>query len=212
MAAVLAPHHTSRATGYVADRYGNDPFVWVQPFLWSHCHARSRSPTFGQSAHGPFVEGKDAVFFVSHDPASDQVVCDCVFVIEEVLPIEEVEARFAASHPIRHYHFDQSRSKHHLQSTLTRVANSSTSFVLDPPMPLGPWIESHVKQRSMPVLEYFSLKKRKNVRVVTTDAQGIYERCVEWTSMPSHRTLASLPLETLRAVELVYPGEEEIEW
>jgi len=212
MAAILAPHNSENIEGHIADRYGNDPFVWVSPFLWSHCHARSRPQDFGRGNHGPTVNGRDAVFFVSHDRSSDEVVCDCVFVVAESVPIAAAEARFPAGHPARHYHFDHQRSKYHINSTTTRIADRNLSFIPHPPMPLGTWIESHVEQRSMSVLDYMRLKMRRNVRVVRYDAQGIYDRLRAWVKLPNHTALESLPLHTLKGVKLVYPANEPVRW
>jgi hypothetical protein len=212
MAAVLAPHHATKVGRHVADRYGNDPFVWVSPFLWSHCHARSRSRDFGLGVGGPLVHGKDAVFFLSTDPETNDVLVDCVFLIAEVAAIGEAEARFAPSHPARHYHFDQQRSPKHLRSELTRIADPELSFLPSPPMPLGAWIENHLAPRSMPALDYFRLKKRKNVRVVISDAQGLYDRLLAWSKLPGHSALKCLPLRTLRQIAPLYPANWPIHW
>ncbi|MDP2449915.1 MAG: hypothetical protein Q8M93_15800 [Polaromonas sp.] len=152
------------------------------------------------------------VFFVSTDFESGEVVFDCVFVIGEVLSISDAETRFPNAHPARHYHFDQERCPSHKLSTLTRIADPTASFIPTPPMPLGSWIECHVSARSMPVLDYFRMKKRKNVRVVTHDAQGIYDRLVQWSKMPGHAALACLPMQTLREIQPEYPAEGAIDW
>ena len=212
MTTVLAPHHVDRRHGYISDRYGNDPFVWTAPFLWSHCHARSRSPSFGFALSGTRVHGKDAVFFVGNDPESNEPFIDCVFLVAEVVAIGLAESRFSQSDPARHYHFDQARSPHHEKSKLTRVADPIYSFVPHPPMPLGLWIENHVEQRSMSVIDYFRLRKRRNVRMVTVDAQGLYERVVQWSKINGRSALSRLPAESLKGVRLDYPAVGEIAW
>jgi hypothetical protein len=212
MAAVFAPHHTARFGEYVADLYGNDPFVWVSPFLWSHCHARSRPTSFGTSTKGSTVCSKDAVFFVSTDPKTQSVVVDCVFVIDRVVWIGDAEKMFPDSHPVRHYHFDHERSPNHNKSKLTRIADPNFSFIPNPPMPLESWVEDHVEQRSMSVIEYFRLGKRKNVRVITKNADGIYERLLAWTKLPGHAALEFLPLQALGKVKPEYPAEGPIDW
>jgi hypothetical protein len=212
MAAILAPHHGNLSAGFMADRYGNDPFVWSSPFVWSHCHARSRSQDFGHARTGPFVFGMDAVFFVSIHPQTRKLVCDCVFVIDDVLPIRVAEESYPPGHPVRHYHFDQNRNKHHEGSSLTRVADTKTSFVPHPPAPIGRWIEAHVAERKLSTIEYFKLPKRRNVRVVVTDAQGIYDRLVAWCRRPGHRRLSVLPPSSLQAIRCDYPAEGQIAW
>jgi len=212
MSAILAPHHSSCIQGYIADRYGNDPFVWVSPFVWSHCHARSRALNFGLGNQGPSVDGRDVAFFVSHNDETDKVVVDCVFVIADVVPISQAEMSFPVGHPVRHYHFDQERCPQHKRSQYTRIAHTTTSFIPHPPMPLDDWVDDHVAKRKMKVLDYFRLKKRRNVRVITHDAQGIYDRLVKWANMPGHQALTCLPLDTLMRINLVYPANGLIHW
>ena len=148
----------------------------------------------------------------SHILQNQELVCDCVFVIGKVLPIREAEAQYAACHPIRHYHFDQNREPHHKNSTLTRVADSQTSFIPDPPAPIGTWIQSYVVNSKLSVHEYFKLKKIKNVRAVTTDPQGLYNRINEWSSKPGHQKLAVLPLSSLQQLPIHYPTGDNIDW
>ncbi len=212
MAAILAPHHGNVSAGFMADRYGNDPFVWTSPFVWSHCHARSRSRDFGLARRGPLVFGKDAVFFVTVAPQTRRIVCDCVLVIDGVLCIRAAEATYPLGHPIRHYHFDQDRDPHHKRSSLTRIADAKRSFVPHPPAPIGPWIEAHVAKRKLPALEYFGLPKRRNVRIVQRDAQAIYDRVLAWCTKPGRQKLNVLPLNSLQAIHCKYPAEGQIAW
>ena len=212
MAAVLAPHNAALVSGYVVDRSGNDPFVWLNPFVWSHCHARSRSREFGLARKGPFVFGKDAVFFVSVHPKTGKLVCDCVFVIDKVLPIAQAEAHYPPTHPIRHYHFDQDRSRYHKNSRLTRVADADRSLVPHPPAPIGAWIQAHVHKRKLTVSSYFAMKKRRNVRIVQNDAQGIYDRVVAWCSKPGHQRLQVVPVQCLQQIAPESPADGDITW
>src|SRR5262249_14520625 len=154
---------------------------------------RSRSSRFGHALREPLVSGKDAVFFVTYDPNAKELLCDCVFVIAETLPIREAEAKYSIYHPVRHYHFDQDRNPSNKNSILTRVAEPEASFIPHPPARIGDWIESHVRNRKLTVGEYFSMKKRKNVRVITRDAQGIYDRINIWSCQPGHQKLSCLP-------------------
>jgi hypothetical protein len=212
MTAILAPHHSDLLNGFYADRYGNDPYVWTKPFLWSHCHARSRPVQFGLGLKGPTIKGKDVVFFLSNDGDSKQIVCDCVFVIAAVLPIAIAAKSFPENHAVQHYHFDQERSSHHKNSTLTRIADPLLSFVPHPPMPIGAWIEEHVETRSMSVIDYFQMKKRKNVRIVTKDVQGIYDRLEKWVTLQGHGRLDCLPSSSLKVVKVAHPANNIIDW
>ncbi|MDD2775652.1 MAG: hypothetical protein PHU06_06835 [Gallionella sp.] len=215
MAAVLAFHHCSQFGRVLADKYGNDPFVWVMPFLWSHCHARSRPKTFGEAKNPPFVRGRDAVFFVTHHPKTRKLVCDCVFVIDKVMQIKDAEAYFPISHPARHFHFDhgQSRNPHHVHSSLTRIADTKLSFVLDPPMPIDWWIEQYVRYTGNPVSKYFQAKRIKNVRVIDRDANGLYNRTLKWTRRRGHGAHAVLPMRDLRlTVRPSHPANGQINW
>lgn len=213
VAAVLAFHHGARFGGAVADTYGNDPFVWVSPFLWSHCHARSRPASFGRGTKAPFVRDKDAVFFLSRPPGYDDIVFDCVFVIRAVCSIASVEGTFRPTHPARHYHFDQARSRYHKASALTRIADGDLSFVPEPPMPLGQWIEEHVAPGKLTVADYFGMRKRKNVRIVTADANGLYDRLVNWTQRPGHSRHIQLAMPSLlAAVNPTFPAPGPIVW
>jgi hypothetical protein len=212
MAAVLAFHHTSPFGTALGDRYGNDPFVWVRPFLWSHCHARSRSSTFGMACIPPLVHERDAVFFLSHD-RDNKLVCDCVFVIAETWPIASAEVRFPPQHPARHYHFDQRRNPHHVSSARTRIADEVRSFVPDPPMPIGRWISGYVSAQSLTVHQYFAMNKIKNVRIVTRDAEGLYKRVVSWSKEPGHRRRKVLSMRHLRrSLPPEFPGSKPIAW
>lgn len=212
MAAILAPHHGRTTLGYLADRYGNDPYVWTSPFLWSHCHARSRAPDFGSATTGQLVHGRDAVFFVTHDHTTQQLFCDCVFVVAEVVPIQSAAALYPPTHAASHYHFDHLRNPAHAESEITRFADPGLSFVPHPPMPIDDWIEHHVDRRRQTVLEYFSTKRRKNVRVITRDAEGLYDRIVAWTRLPGHQRLSRLPLSSLQPIPLDYPAAQAINW
>lgn len=171
MTAILAPHHGRVTLGDMADRYGNDPYVWTSPFLWSHCHARSRARDFGSATASQFVHGRDAVFFVAHNHLTQQLCCDCVFVVAESVSIQSAAAQYPPTHAASHYHFDHLRNPAHQKREITRFADSSLSFVPHPPMPIDDWIEDYVDRRRQTVLEYFSTKRRKNVRVITRDAQ-----------------------------------------
>ena len=204
MAAVLAIHHSRQFEGILADKYGNDPFVWARPFLWSHCHARSRKKDFGKATTPPFVKGHDAVFFVTLHPKTKKLVCDCVFVIDNMLSIEDAEAKFPRNHPVRHFHFDQRRNAHHKNSAVTRLGSEKLSFVLDPPMPIGPWIEQHIRRTKTTVANYFRSKKIKNVRVITQDANGLYNRALRWSKGRGHRAHTVLSLRTLR--QTIHPS------
>ena len=197
MAVVLALHHSRQFNGILADKYGNDPFVWVQPFLWSHCHARSRPSYFGKATKPPFVRGRDAVFFLTYHPRTMRLVCDCVFVIDKVLSIADAEAQFPRHHPARHFHFDQLRNTHHTNSALTRLGDEKLSFVLDPPMPVGSWIEKYVRRTNTTVSNYFRSKKIKNVRVVTQDANGLYNKAFRWSKSKGHRAHYKLSIRSL---------------
>jgi hypothetical protein len=199
MAAVLAIHHSREFEGILADKYGNDPFVWAQPFLWSHCHARSRPSDFGMGKKPPLVRGRDAVFFLTIHPKTRKLVCDCVFVIDKVLPIADAETQFPRHHPARHYHFDQQRNGHHTNSAVTRLGSKKLSFVLDPPMPIGSWVEAYVRRTGTPVSKYFRSKKIKNVRVVTRDASGLYNRILRWSRGKGHRAHNVLSIQSLLA-------------
>lgn len=215
MAAVLAFHHTVQFGSALADKYGNDPFVWVSPFLWSHCHARSRPRTFGLGLIPPFVHGKDAIFFVSRAPISGKIVCDCVFVIDEILEISVAERQFPMGHPVRHYHFDHGprRCPTHQNSTLTRIANPKLSFVVDPPMPIDGWIQHYVRASTQDVLTYFKSKRRKNVRIVTLSADGLYDRVLCWCALPGHTRKAVLPMRSLlNSITPVHPAPGPIIW
>lgn len=214
MAAILALHH-SRVYGRsaLADLYGNDPFVWTSPFLWSHCHTRGRPITFGLGRKGPTLWGKDAVFFLTLHPVSNALVCDAVFLIQAILPIAKAESLFAASHPARHYHFDQLRNPYHTRSTLTRVADPNRSFVLDPPLPIGSWIDQYVKPGKLAVKSYFRMNRRKNVRVMDRGVSTLYMRVKRWGQRPGHQLLSQLPLRTLRrAMHPTHPGNSPIRW
>lgn len=213
MAAVLAIHHSRYFGEILADKYGNDPFVWEQPFLWSHCHARSRPKDFGRAIAPPFVRGHDAVFFLTLQPVTRKLVCDCVFVIDQVLPIATAEARFARHHPVRHYHFDQQRNPHHKESSVTRLGSKRFSFVLDPPMPIGSWIEQYVRHSKITVQNYFRTKRIKNVRVVTRDANGLYNRVLRWTRGKGHKAHAVLPMRSLcSTMRPSYPAQAPMTW
>lgn len=213
MAAVLAFHHTVPFGGPLADRFGNDPFVWVSPFLWSHCHARSRPATFGLANKPPLVRGCDAAFFLTSEPSSGRLLCDCVFVVGQVIPIAAAEATFPPAHPARHYHFDQDRSPHHFRSNLTRIADPRYSFVLDPPMPIGRWISRYVFRRSLSVHMYFRSEKIKNVRVISADADNLYDRLCAWTRLPGHSARRVLPMRGLRsALAPPFPSHTPIVW
>jgi hypothetical protein len=209
MAAILAYHHCCTFNGVLADKYGNDPFVWVQPFLWSHCHARSRPKTFGAAKTAPFVRGRDAVFFVTHHPRTKVLVCDCVFVIDKVVPIAAAEACFPVTHPARHFHFDQSRNPHHKKSSLTRLAHTRFSFVLDPPMPIGRWINDYVRKTNTCVETYFRSKRIKNVRIIVKNADALYNRTLRWGNQKMHRVYRSLPIQGLvSTVPPLFPGTD----
>jgi hypothetical protein len=213
MVAVLAFHHTRPFGATLADKFGNDPFVWVSPFLWSHCHARSRPASFGLANRPPLVRGHDAVFFLTSEPSSGKLVCDCVFVVKEVIPIAAAEALFHPAHPARHYHFDQDRSPHHFGSNLTRIADRRYSFVLEPPMPIGRWISRYVSRRGLSVHKYFRSNKIKNVRVISSDADDLYERVRAWTRQPAHSARRVLSMRGLRsALTPTFPGHTPIVW
>ena len=62
MAGYLAYHRTRLYAGIVADLYGNDPFVWVTPFVWSHCHARDRPRWFGDQPRVPVCTARMSCF------------------------------------------------------------------------------------------------------------------------------------------------------
>jgi len=194
MAVVLAPHHCDIFSGYYADKYLNDPWVWSTPFLWSHCHARSRPSDFGTGRVGPsFVRGKDAVFFMSVHPRTQDVVCDCVFVIDAVVSIEEAECRFGMISWERCLHFDQLSEPRHARSRLTRIADPELSFVPLEPVVLGPWIDAFVDVRKRSVADYFSMRNRKSVRLVTGNGDELYERIHQATVQP----LGILPREMI---------------
>lgn len=215
MAAVIALHHSRQFNGIVADRYGNDPFVWVRPFLWSHCHARSRPNDFGKATTPPFVRGHDAVFFCTHHPRTGKLVCDCVFVIAQVVKIADAEARFPRFHPVRHFHFDQhqNRNPYHIKSTLTRIGHKELSFLLDPPMPIGTWIEQYVRSGKLTVTKYFQGKRIKNVRVITKNANELYNRALRWSKGRGHRKIGRLSMHSLRMTMCPsYPAEGPIIW
>lgn len=212
MSSILAIHHSENIGGYIADKYGNDPFVWVEPFLWSHCHARSRQADFGLAKTGSLVFGKDTVFWVSIDQRTDELFCDCIFVVDKFLKIEDAENKFAASHPARHYHFDQKINPYHAESARTFIANSNYSFVIHPPMPIGSWIDEHVEKRKLSVLEYFRMGKRKNVRIITARASEIYERAKCWCAQPNHSEIGVLPLNSLKSVSVLFPTDTPIKW
>jgi hypothetical protein len=158
------------------------------------------------------VFGKDAVFFVSVHPQTSKLVCDCVFVIDKIRPIARAEALYPPTHPIRHYHFDQQRSRYHKKSRLTRFADPSKSFVPHPPAPIGSWIEHHVHERSLTVADYFSMKKRRNVRIVRTDAQGIYDRLLAWCAKPGNQRLSVVPIQSLQQIAPDAPAAGPIVW
>lgn len=210
MAAFVALHHGALIGDHVADRYGNDPWVWTIPFVWSHCHARPRNKEFGNATIGSCVHGKDAMFFLTFLPDGG-LVCDCVLVIAEVLPIKVVEQRYLPTHPIRHYHFDQERNPYHEKSALTRLADAKLSFVPHPPAPIDTWIENYIEKREKPLHEYFSDKRIKNVRKVT-DAQGLYDRIVCWCDSSGSQRLTNLPLQTLKEIHLKYPAPDPLSW
>lgn len=204
MAAYLAYHHTKLYAGIVGDRYGNDPFCWVSPFHWSHCHARPRPSSFGIDPQPPFVDGRDAMFFAGHHPVTKELVIDSVLVLERVLPIGKAERKWARSHPIRHYHFDQSREPGHAKSDRTWIASAELSFVPHPAMPIGDWIEDYVTPARTKVSEYFGQRLRKSARRLR-DAQGLYDLLVAWTAHPAHARLDRIPLHTLRQVPPIWP-------
>jgi hypothetical protein len=212
MAAILAFHHTRPFDAARADMYGNDPFVWSTPFVWSHCHARPRAGDFGFACRAPFVLGQDCVFFLSYDEQADQVVCDCVFVIDAVIDISTWEGEYPPTHPIRSYHFDQLRNPHHCQSGRSWIANTKRSFVIEPPCPLPPEIDGWVRPRGLKVEDYYRLRRRKNARVVTSGAQQLYDHLIAWTRQPGHRRIRKLPLRTLANVPCAYPRQQAMDW
>ena len=80
-------------------------------------------------------------------------------------------------------------------------------------MPLGPWIEHHVTRRKLHVADYFAGGKRKNVRVVTADAYGLYNRLVDWTGLPGHTRHVQLPMiDLLDLIVPAFPGPGPMVW
>lgn len=204
MAAYFAYHHTKLHAGIVGDRYGNDPFCWVSPFVWSHCHARSRPRTFGVDPRPPFVNGRDAIFFAGHHPETGDLVIDSVLVLDRMLPIAEAEAQWHPSHPIRHYHFDQNRQSAHENSDRTWIACPEFSFVVHPAMPIGDWIEDYVSPTRVTIADYFGQRLRKSARHLA-HPQRLYDMVVAWAGKPGHARLDRIPLETLQQVPLDWP-------
>jgi len=171
MAAFIALHHARLFNGVIADKYGNDPWVWSSPFLWSHCNARPRAASFGMATHGPLVNGRDAMFFCSWHPGDNELVFDAVLVFETVRPIREVEALYASTHPVRHYHFDQDRVKWHRNSHRTWIADENLSFTLHPAMRLPASIDEHLSP-GIPLRDYFAMTRPKSARKIVHNAQG----------------------------------------
>ena len=199
MAGYLAYHRTRLYAGIVADLYGNDPFVWVTPFVWSHCHARDRPRWFGDQPRGACVHGQDVMFFAGHHPATGELVCDSVLVFDGRTPIEEAEAQWPGTHPIRHFHFDQDWDPAHEDSQLTWMANPQHSFVSHPAMPVGAWIQEYVTETQTTIHAYFGQPRRKKARKLA-NPQGLYDRAVAWTQLPGHQRLPQIPLATLQAL------------
>jgi hypothetical protein len=192
MAAYLAYHHTRLHAGVVGDRYGNDPFCWVSPFVWSHCHARPRPLSFGVKPRLPCVNGRDAMFFAGHHPASKALVIDSVLVLDRMMPIAEAEAQWHSSHPIRHYHFDQNREPTHKNSDRTWIACPELSFVAHPAMPIADWIEDYVSSARVTIADYFGQRRRKSARRLA-HPQGLYDKVVAWTRRLGHARLKQIP-------------------
>ncbi len=132
------------------------------------------------------------------------LLCDCVFVIAEVVPISRAERRYPAAHPIRHYHFDQGRNSRHAESMVTRFADPNLSFVPSPPVSIGLFIDEFVAARKLTVQEYFSMTKIKNVRAITHDAQALYDRVSRMASAIGRRR-RRLSVSCLRPIKLDYP-------
>jgi len=211
MAAYLAYHRTAMHGGVVGDMYGNDPFVWAVPFVWSHCNARNRPKWFGVTPRPPFVHGRDAVFFAGHHPETGELVCDSVLVLQQRLDIAAAEALWPETHPIRHYHFDQDRNAGHASSTFTRVADPDLSFVVHPAMPLGEGIEAFVTEAKTTIASYFGQPRIKNARRLN-NPQGLYDLILEWVAREGHQRLPRIPLRTLAKVQLEHPAPHPIEW
>lgn len=197
MSAYLAFHHTRMYGEHVADRYGNDPFVWVWPPVWSHCHARTRPLGLGTGASGALVHGHDAVFFCGTHPLTGELAIDAVLVLQPSMHIQAAEANWPQEHPIRHYHFDQERDPGHAASQRSWIAHPHLSFLPQPAMPVGAWIDDYLSQARLPLLEYFAMPRRKSARKVV-DPQGLYQRLERWTVQPGRARLAGLPLRSLQ--------------
>jgi hypothetical protein len=115
----LIHHQSEQCLGIRADRYRNDPYVWHSPYLWSFCHA-------GQVR----VERGMTVLWLTK--ANGHYVCDLVFVVGEILQLEEAFYRFVPGDTdLGWYHFLQGiRARH--KTTKTYVADMQRSYIPQP--------------------------------------------------------------------------------
>lgn len=189
MSAYLIFHHGAPYRNSWADKHLNDPWVWSSPFLWSHCNARNRPREFGKGSRSPLVAGHDVAFFVSWK--SNQLVFDCVFVVDRCVLIQVAEQRYKTRSFERKLHFDQRSNEAHRNSTRTFIANMGLSFLPTPPVRIGAWIENLVVPGKMTVHQYFGASNgRRNARVIRSDAEKLYLRIKKCAKMARRRPLS----------------------
>lgn len=200
MAAIVAYHHGIAVGTIAVDVYRNDPFVWSQPYLWSHCHTRQMQSTFGLGKVGSMINNQDVVFFV-HRGTDGEVYCDCVFVIESVEDYFTAEATYSPQHPARHYHFDAGRCPAHVNTKKTYIANNKLSFLPSPPVLVTPWIDGFLRPAKLSLREYVAMPRRKSHRVVVRNAANIYCRIAR----ACKKLVGKAPAQTLTQVNPKFP-------
>jgi hypothetical protein len=124
-----------------ADQYRNDPYVWFDPFLWSFCHLAQR----------PRIEIGMPVLFLSK--VDGVYVCDLVFVVGEILSLQEARDRYE--------HLDQELARDHFQKGVdnhqqyaasddakTYVTDMSRSYIPHPAVPVEEEVDAIRKRES----------------------------------------------------------------
>ena len=117
-------HKTTESLGIRADYYGNDPYVWRSPYLWSFCHLNQN----------PRVEHGMTILWLSK--ADGIYVCDLVFVVGEILPFQTAQQLFAPRNPdLARDHFERGSRAHPevwRPDAKTYVADMLRSYIPSP--------------------------------------------------------------------------------
>lgn len=148
MRGYLLFHKYKDVQGYAVDKYGYDPFVWHNPYLWSFCRLNMMA---GKSIQRRDHPSDLVILWLTRVDNHSSFCCSLVFYIADKKPLSVAKAQY----PLAQRHFQEGEKEHYhyyhaVPEHFCLIADMNRSYLPKPAVPIEDLVDSERQHRCDP--------------------------------------------------------------